>query len=308
MDSEDRTKAGICCGSCVAFIGILLFAISWGAVEPTEWGLKYNSISKNIDNSTVYDGGRYILGVFTSFVHFPRTLQTIEFSSSPKANAPPLRTRTGEGLALGLHIAFQYELIQDQIPALYTLANIYYEQTFVRIARDVILQTAGAYNAPQYWMNRTAIAHEMKKNLDDDLQAAHARCRYLQIIQIELPETYESSIVDTQIEQQNTQIKRFEQEATLIRKQIDILRSEADQNITITNATAQADAYSIRQSAEAQVNQATIKAEKSAYMDVEKLLKLTPEQLSQYIFFNSLQEKNAKMFVGFEKNVILNEA
>lgn len=90
----------------------------------------------------------------------------------------------------------------------------------------------------------------MQKNLDEDLRAAHARCRYLQIIAIELPDSYESSIVDTQIEQQNTQMKKFEQEATLIRKQIDIISSEADQNITVTNATALAEAYSIRQSAE----------------------------------------------------------
>ena len=90
----------------------------------------------------------------------------------------------------------------------------------------------------------------MQMNLDADLKAAHARCRYLQIISIELPETYEGSIVDTQVEQQYTQMKRFEQEATLIRKQIDILRSSADQNVTITNATAQADAYAIRQAAE----------------------------------------------------------
>lgn len=71
--------------------------------------------------------------------------------------APPLQTRTGEGLALGLHVAFQYELIQEEIPALYTLANINYEQTFIRIARDVILQTAGAYNAPQYWVKNSSL-------------------------------------------------------------------------------------------------------------------------------------------------------
>ena len=52
MDSEDRQKAGVFCSSCLSFVGILLFAISWSSVEPTEWGLKYNSISKNIDNTT----------------------------------------------------------------------------------------------------------------------------------------------------------------------------------------------------------------------------------------------------------------
>ena len=52
MDGGDKTKYGIGCCACIAFIVILLFALSWGSVEPTEWGLKYNSITKNIDNTT----------------------------------------------------------------------------------------------------------------------------------------------------------------------------------------------------------------------------------------------------------------
>lgn len=52
MDREDKQKATICCCACVSFVSIFLFAIAWGSIEPTEWGLKYNSISKNIDNQT----------------------------------------------------------------------------------------------------------------------------------------------------------------------------------------------------------------------------------------------------------------
>jgi hypothetical protein len=44
-----------------------------------------------------------------------------------------------EGLALGLHVAFQYKLIKNKIPDLYEMANLEYEETFIRIARDVIL-------------------------------------------------------------------------------------------------------------------------------------------------------------------------
>lgn len=32
--------------------------------------------------------------------------------------------------------------------------NLQYEQTFIRIARDTILQAAGNYEAPSYWENR----------------------------------------------------------------------------------------------------------------------------------------------------------
>jgi hypothetical protein len=64
---------------------------------------------------------------------------------------PALNTRTAEGLALEISLSFQYVLIQEKISNLYALNNLMYEATFVRIARDVLLQTAGKYGAPQYW-------------------------------------------------------------------------------------------------------------------------------------------------------------
>ena len=76
--------------------------------------------------------------------------------------APPLATRTAEGLALGLHISFQYKLIKykeqihllffsrDQIANIYAMNGKEYELTFIRIARDTILQVAGKYEAPSY--------------------------------------------------------------------------------------------------------------------------------------------------------------
>ena len=48
---------------------------------------------------------------------------------------------------------FEFE-IRDQIPNLYYMSNRDYETTFIRIARDVILQSAGKYEAPTYWVNK----------------------------------------------------------------------------------------------------------------------------------------------------------
>ena len=54
--------------------------------------------------------------------------------------------------------------------------NLEYEQTFVRIARDIILQTAGDYEAPEYWVGRKEIAIKMRKELNKELFKAHAKC------------------------------------------------------------------------------------------------------------------------------------
>lgn len=295
------------CGGCCLFLLVIILAFSWGTVEPNEWGLKYNSIGKSIDKSTVYDGGRYFVFLFNSFVTFPRTIQMIEFSTRVGANSQPLRTRTAEGLALGLSIAFEYQLIPGKLPDLYTLTNVNYEQTFVRIARDTILQEAGKYEAPQYWQERTKIGDAMRQRLDDELSKAYTRCVYLQILEVELPESYEDSIVQTQVEVQNSKMKKFEQEAAIIRKQIDIMRSENEQAIKLINATGAAESYRLMQSAKATATQNIIQAETSQYQAIIDNLGLNQEQLNQYIFYNGMVGKNTNMFVGFTNNMFVNQ-
>ena len=85
-----------------------------------------------------------------------------------------MKTRTAEGLAISLHISFQYKLIRDQIPSLYNMANIAYQGTFVRISRDVILKVASLYNATTYWTERLKIGQHMQRILNSELRNAFA--------------------------------------------------------------------------------------------------------------------------------------
>ena len=59
---------------------LLILAICWDKVEPTQYGLIYSAISKKVDPKHIYEGGRYLLFFTNSFVVFPKTAVTIEFS------------------------------------------------------------------------------------------------------------------------------------------------------------------------------------------------------------------------------------
>lgn len=74
-------------------IGMMVWAV--GTVEPIEFGLKYNSITKTVDNSKVYAGGWYFIGPFASFITFPATSVNIDFAEYPKAKSQPLDTKAG---------------------------------------------------------------------------------------------------------------------------------------------------------------------------------------------------------------------
>jgi flagellar biosynthesis/type III secretory pathway M-ring protein FliF/YscJ len=58
LDSMDR-KTKITCFSITSIVVLVLgvIAMSFGTIEPTEYGILYNSLSKHIDTKNIYEGG-----------------------------------------------------------------------------------------------------------------------------------------------------------------------------------------------------------------------------------------------------------
>ncbi len=261
-------------GGVVLLAIIIIISISISTVGATEWALRYSTIDQNINGDKVYEGGRYMVGPFAKFISFPRTAQTVEFSTGPNAIELPLATRTNDGLALTLHFSFQYKLVRDAIPELYRELLLNYERTFRKIARELVLKTAGSFNAEDYWKKRTEIGERMRTNLEVSLKQTSAECVGFQLLEIDLPSSFENSIVQTQVEKQNVIIKEYEQQASLIRKAIDVDISENNKNISIIHAAAVANATIITQQAKSSSAARTIDVENEAYNNVTRDLNL----------------------------------
>ena len=99
---RDNPKAacGCCCTVAIIVLSIITLAFCAGTVEPIQYGLKYNTISKNIDTSTVYDGGWYIIGPFNKFIQFPRTQVNVDFANLPGSKQRPIDARSGVPLKM----------------------------------------------------------------------------------------------------------------------------------------------------------------------------------------------------------------
>lgn len=281
----ERNPRGALCSCCVAVSVILaMFLVSLGSLQPTEFGLSYNRFNKAIDESYTYRGGRHFIGPANTFLVFPATLQTLEFSNRSTAQATPLETRTGgqAGLKLTLHVAFQYRLKRDQLPELYKLANIYYEALFMKVARDVLLKAAAEYNAQEYWEERPKVGAEMFRRVNAALETIHATCTGLQILIIELPDQYENSIVATQVRKQGIKTQQNVQQSTLVRAEIGVMVAEYANNITVTLSSAVASATLAVMSAEARASKLKIDADNIALGYVHDALGLTPASLVDY--------------------------
>jgi len=264
-------------GGCFVLLVITL-AMSLGYVEPNEYGLTYNWLTKQI-GSTVYHGGTHLIGPWNRFVEFPATAQTIEFSSRQHglATSPMLHTRTKEGLGLYLSIAFQYKLDPDKLPQLYALTNVRYESLYTRIARDQLLEAASEYEGPQYWVQREEVGNQMRDRIQKNLKEAYADVWGLQLLVIDLPDVYEKKITSTQVQQQKINTRKNEQQATSIRADTEVLKAEFDRKIQVVRAGAEANYTIATRLAAAEAAGRKIKAEGSALKYLRKHLNLSAD-------------------------------
>merc|ERR1712187_417803 len=94
---------------------------------------------------------------------------------------------------------------------------------------------------------------------------------------------YEDSITATQTQKQDIKTKENEQQASLIRYQIDVMVSEYNNNITVTLNGAKAEAMRVMKTAEAEAAKMKIDAENEALeLLKQKMPTLSAEQLVAY--------------------------
>ncbi|MCQ2815687.1 MAG: hypothetical protein MJ252_00325 [archaeon] len=100
-------------------------------------------------------------------------------------------------------------------------------------------------------------------------------------------------------------MRKFEQTAELIRQNISVIRSQAEQEIKVINSTGIAEGYKIKQLAKAQAVNNTINAENAVYQAVQTQLQLYGKDFSEYVFLNSVSDKkDAKLLIGLNNSII----
>ena len=82
-------RPATCCSLAAFLFSILLFALSWDTLEPTEFGLVANSITGRVDLDPkhVYEGGRHFIWLAHHFLVFPRW--TLTPTPTPKPTPSP---------------------------------------------------------------------------------------------------------------------------------------------------------------------------------------------------------------------------
>ena len=80
-----KTKAMFVFITAVVFMIMILVVCSFGSVSPTEYGILYSSLTKQVDPTNIYGGGLMYTGFFNTIITFPSIHRTIEFSDNKEA-------------------------------------------------------------------------------------------------------------------------------------------------------------------------------------------------------------------------------
>ena len=119
------------CGICWLIVVLIVLLISIGTVEPIEYGIVYNALTKTVNTESVYSGGWYFIGPINSFITFSSTLQNIDFTNFESALAKPISVKDNEGQEMIVSFSIQYRLQKDNVGKLYSDYKKDYEQTFI---------------------------------------------------------------------------------------------------------------------------------------------------------------------------------
>ena len=184
------------CGSfCCSIIitGIVLLAVSFRSLEATEFGLKYNSYTKQVDKSQIFEQGTYFVGPSVRFIKFPLQVQAINFAN--------LTVRTLDGMKLDLGVSLQYKLSKQldvTLKLLYDWGEGLYENIIEKRAKDSIRETSSKFSVDSYVYSRQDIDTRMQLDLSSNLIELGVTLQNFQLTEVDFPDVFSSVIVSTQ--------------------------------------------------------------------------------------------------------------
>lgn len=277
----------------------ILIIVSFSSLEATEYGLDYSWISQTISPTTMTNGLHY-LGLSHSFIKFPRTVQTIEFSSSDTANRQVLQSRTSDGLEVKLEISFQYTLQPENLYKLYMKYGEHYSHVIENVAIDVLTQQTTKYDAYNFFSEIGKIKDDFQKTLDVELSTTcFSNVQFLQLIKnVDLPDLFEEAIQESEVKKQ--EIEKATAELNKVKVEVDTLIKSAiiQKDVTINLAKGEAESIIKQNDANIASFSQTQTSLTDAYSKLKNTLKMTNEELIKFI--------KAKLINSSRTNMIIN--
>jgi regulator of protease activity HflC (stomatin/prohibitin superfamily) len=281
----------------LAITSIVLLAVSFQTIEPTEFGLAINGNTQTIDPS-VRSGGRHFLGLGWYFVKFPNTVIAVRFVSEDKAALP---VRSSDGLTITLDVSFEYKLIQTELTQLYLKFTENIEDPISKVAREAVRVAASRFGATNFFSSRNNVSLSMFNELELRLANVHCQLNSFQLLNIKLPDKFDNAIQQTEVTRQQIATANQQQIQALIEAETQVQAAVQQATVIRTKADTEANATIVQGTAEASTIIARANNTVQGYLTVQTAAAFTPGELLAYAWIQALASTQAKLTFNVQK-------
>lgn len=299
--ANDLAVAGAMCGSGCCFL-MTFFMFCVAAVSPLEYGLKRSSVTGAVDNDYV-QGGLHPVAPWQSYITFPATRVTMEWSDGGNSDRPRVSTRTGAdpsdpdsgGQPVYISCAVQFVMNPETLRATY-LSYTSYEGAkaqYMLNAGNMVSNTAQEFTPQDFWVHRPKIAKRMLEQINTVLAKNGAEAVSFEILKVDFAQAFEDSITSVQIAEQQSVVNEYAQQVQQVDQHINVLTSANE--ATIAKIKAGADKTAKERIGKATKSAFIMKqqAKATTYAALQKALEFTPAQMAEYIKIRSLMAQSS---------------
>eukprot|EP01016_Furgasonia_blochmanni_P007069 TRINITY_DN12833_c0_g1_i2.p1 TRINITY_DN12833_c0_g1~~TRINITY_DN12833_c0_g1_i2.p1 ORF type:complete len:379 (-),score=114.24 TRINITY_DN12833_c0_g1_i2:59-1144(-) len=297
--------AGFCCICLI--ISTILFAISYAIVDVNEVGILRNTVSKKVENGTIYYPGRYWVGLSGSFIIYPTTWQQIDFSSDADSDSSPISAKTSNpsGMTLSIILMFRYKV--EFLPALfnkYPAGN--QKKDMVSSSKDQIQKVVSQYSNDDFFQKRVEISGEMSRRVHAVLRETFfAEVVFFQINEIILESKFENQLITQQVQKRDGITSQKQQEMQILQGEINVINSQADNDVANIIAQANRERALISANWTSAGDAAILKAQTEGY----KLfadpagLNFQAADIMKFVYYDNLlnDASNTDVLAGFDQ-------
>jgi len=236
---------------------------------------------------SVYDPGVYFVGFWNSFLTFPSTIQTIQYSfEKPEEGVQqtaPLHLRSIDKVPMYLEVSIHYQRKKAELVDLFKKMKTELEQEnlYISNVRAELKNVMSLHEAKDCWENRGELIKEFTRAAQRALENDHANCWGLQFYRSTMGDLYESALVETQVTRQRKKIEEARKEAAEVRSKTEVGLAQYRKRIVDIKSAGEAERYNININATTEAYSQKVKAEKDALDYVKVTLSLNGTNITE---------------------------
>lgn len=168
---ESNTKYILaCCGGLALLLLVILLPASFQYVDFTEYGLRYNTITKQVDPTEAFEAHRYFGGPSIAYHAYPKTVQFVVFNGTGLKKPIGMKDKIGGSFEVEMNMG--YQLLKESIYDIFRTYKFLYEDSYLTNIRAAVRQKAQQYSMLDFVQDgkREQLEVEIGKIISDVLK------------------------------------------------------------------------------------------------------------------------------------------